>query len=54
MIVLASALAFFLGGGVSRSFTLIYQQLLEIFHESAAATSLTAAIFGAVKMCSSK
>ena len=47
-------IAFFLGGGLSRSFTLIYQHMLVVFGQSAAATSATAALFGSVKMCSSK
>ena len=54
VVVVGSAMIFFLGGGLSRSFTLIYQQLITQFGKSAAATSATAALFGIVKMCSSK
>jgi len=53
-VVAGSFIAFFLSGGLSRSFTLIYQHMLEEFGQSAAATSATAALFGAVKMCTSE
>ena len=54
VIVAGSFVAFFLSGGLSRSFTLIYQHMLEVFGQSDAATSATAALFGAVKMCTSE
>ena len=54
VVVLACSVSFFVAGGFGRSFTLIYQELLAKFGESASSTATVAAVFGAVKLCSSE
>ena len=54
IVILAASVAFFVAGGFGRSFTLIYQELITMFGQSATSTASVAALFGAVKLCSSK
>lgn len=54
IIVAASGMTFFLGGGFNRSYTLVYQKLITMFGESATATAWVNALHVGVKMCSSK
>lgn len=53
VVVFACSVSFFVAGGFGRSFTLIYQELIIKFGQSASSTATVVAIFGAVKLCSS-
>jgi len=54
VVVFACSVSFFVAGGFGRSFTLIYQELITKFGQSASSTATVAAVFGAVKLCSSE
>ena len=52
--VVACAVTFFVTGGISRSFSLLYQEYMLVFpNTSGLQTATVAALFGAVKLCSS-
>ena len=53
-IVLAAGLAFFIGDGMLKSFTFVYEELLSKFEGSATKTALVDSLYGCVLMCSSK
>ena len=54
LIALASGVTFLIGAGFMKSYTMVYQQLLWRFGESATATAVVSSLHGGVKMCSSK
>ena len=54
LIALASGVSFFMGAGFIKSYTMVYEQLLLKFGESATATAVVSSLHGGVKMCSSQ
>ena len=52
--VLAAGITFFMLPGVTRSFSLLYEQLIERFQRSDSITAWVPSVHGTVKMCSSK
>lgn len=54
VIAFSAGVAFFIGAGFVKAYTLVFEQLLLLFNESATATSLVSALHGGVKMCSSE
>ena len=54
LISLAAGVSFFIGAGFIKSYTMVYDQLLMKFDESATATAFVSSLHGGVKMCSSK
>ena len=54
IIALAAGVSFFIGAGFYKAYTLVFEQLLLMFNQSATATSLVSSLHGGIKMCSSK
>ena len=54
VIAFSAGVAFFIGAGFIKAYTMVFEQLLVMFNQSATATSLVSSLHGGVKMCSSK
>ena len=53
-VVVLVGISFLIGAGFFRSFTLVYQKLLIRFNQGATLTAWVSAMYGCVKLCSSK
>ena len=54
LIAFAAGMSFFIGAGLVKTYTFVYEALLEKFGHSATETALVASLHSGIKMCSSK